>query len=293
MSIKSFIQLFVPPIFYKVKKRIFPKKECLYHPLPKNEFSEEKLIIIGNGPSLNKTMERYRSIIQKTPCLMVNYSATTPMYEDIKPRYYVMSDKDWLNEEDGPDFTSIKRCVSAIVNKTQWPMILVLPACFRNWWAIKEFNKNTNISVLIDESNWVLLPEDKLFAAFDQNRICPPSYTVLTYSLYLSLYWGYKETYLVGADTTFTQMVYVGQKDNLLYSVDTHFYDNKDVYPVEYEPERNGRRYQGNMESYTEMCYNVFYEYHLLARYAQWKGVKVYNASEFSMIDCFERKKLV
>ena len=172
-------------------------------------------------------------------------------------------------------------------------MTLILPASFRDWWAIEEFEKNNNITIYFDESGWVRLPENELFAAFDQNRICPPSYTVLTYSLYLSLYWGYKETYLVGADTTFTQMVYVGQKDNLLYSVDTHFYDNKDVYPVEYEPERHGRRYQGNMESYTEMCYNVFYEYHLLSRYAKRKGLKVYNASEYSMIDCFERKKLV
>ena len=142
------------------------------------------------------------------------------------------------------------------------------------------------------EARWVKYPEDVLFPAFAENRINPPTYTVLTYGVYLSLYWDYEETYLVGADTTFPTMIYVGQDDNLVYSVDTHFYKNNEVCPLPTDPEKKGRLYHANMEQYMEMCHSVFYEYNLLARYAKWKGLKVYNASEYSMIDCYERKKL-
>jgi hypothetical protein len=96
---------------------------------------------------------------------------------------------------------------------------------------------------------------------------------------------------LVGADTSFPTSVYVGQKDNIVYTVDPHFYEN-DIHLQMSEPERKGRPYGMTMEQYMDMCHMVFYEYNLLGRYAQWKGVKVYNASEYSLIDCFERKKL-
>lgn len=292
MNLHEFIQLFVPPIYYKVKRKLFPPKAPVVHPLPQLEEMGERLIIIGNGPSLNKTMELYEQQILESDAIMVNYSASTSLFERIQPRYYVMTDILWVTEK-GEKRASMDRCIEAIVKKTQWPMTIILPKAFVGWSAISKFQENDNITVIYDESRWIKMPDEQLFSAFDKNILCPPSYTVLTYCLYLALYWGYKETYLIGADTTFMQMAYVGQKDNVVYTVDHHFYNNDEVTPVTRDIEHNGRPYGMNMEQYAEMCYNVFYEYHLLARYAKWKGVKVYNASEFSMIDCFERKKLV
>lgn len=103
---------------------------------------------------------------------------------------------------------------------------------------------------------------------------------------------GYKETYLIGADTSFIQDIYVGQKDNVLYTVDTHFYKNKDVYDCDFEPEKHGRKFGMDMEKFLDSVYKMFQSYKELRQYADWKMVKVYNASEYSLIDCFERKKL-
>ena len=292
MTLKQYIQLFVPPVYYKVRKRLFQNKQPQINPLPKVELSGKPMVIIGNGPSLNKTVELYKQQLLRADCVMVNFSACTPLYETIKPCFYIMTDPRWVTAT-GEKLESMEKCINTIVEKTIWPMTMVLPNSFRTWWAIDKLLSNKNITIWFDESEWIKLPEDELFKAFDKNRVCPPSYTVLTYCLYLSLYWGYKETYLVGADTTFTQMVYVGQKDNVVYTVDTHFYNNDEVNPLTKDVEHNGRPFGMNMEEYTEMCYTIFYEYNLLARYAKWKGVKVYNASEYSMIDCFDRKKLI
>ena len=292
MKIKESIQLFVPPIYYKVKRRLFPNKELPHHPLLKVPHDKQRMVVIGNGPSLNKTLELYEQQLHESDCMMVNFSARTSVFELIRPKYYLMTDASWAaNPEHLRD--AIRQCVDALCTKTRWPMYIVMPATFRRWWALEEFAKNKNLTPLFDESVWRDCPDEKLFPAFAENRISPPSCTVLTYGLYLSLYWDYPETYLVGADTTFTQMAYVGQEDNQVYTVDTHFYNNNEVCPLPIEPEKKGRKYSvKNMEEYLEMCLSIFHEYNLLARYAKWKGLKVYNASEYSMIDSFERKKL-
>lgn len=287
---KSYIQLFVPPIYYKVKKHLFQKKEPLHHPLPKIAHSKQRMVIIGTGPSLNKTLELYEQQLLENDCLMVNYSANTPLFERLRPAYYVMMDPGWIMEG-LPEEESIHKCIDAIANKTQWPMTIVLPATFKTWWAIDEFKKNPNISVLFDESDWRLLPDEQLFKEFDENRVCPPTYTVLTYGIYLALYWNYAETYLVGADTSFLKDMYVGQKDNVLYTIDTHYYVNSDVCPEPTDPEFKGRPFGRTMEQKLYELYMIFFEYSMLNRYAKWKGLKLYNASEYSMIDSIERKK--
>lgn len=291
MKIKEFIQLFVPPIYYKVKKRLFPKKQPVYLPLPKIEHEKNRMVVIGTGPSLNKTLEQYMPQLLQSDCVMVNFSANTPLFEQLKPAYYVMMDPGWIKRE--KDLKEpIHACVNAIVTRTMWPMKLILPYHLHSWWAVDEFKKNENITVFFDGGEWHPLQGKRLYEALDENRVSPPTNTVLTYCIYMSLYWGYEETYLVGADTSFLKDIYVGQKDNVLYTIDTHYYDNNGVCPEPTDPDFKGHPYGLKMEKFLEMCQGMFCEYNLMAQYAKWKGLKVYNASEYSMIDCFERKKL-
>lgn len=290
-NLKSYIQLFVPPIYYKVKKRLFPPKEQPHYPLSKVDHSKQRMVIIGTGPSLNKTVELYEQQLLEADCMMVNFSALTPLFERLRPAYYIMMDPRWI--KDGIDEESaVRNCVNTIAAKTQWPMTIVLPATFKTWWAIDEFKKNPQITVLYDGGSWRELPDEKLFPAFEKNRVSPPTYTVLSFGVYLSLYWNYAETYLVGADTSFMKDMYVGQKDNVLYTIDSHYYDNQEVCYEELDPEKHGHRFGRNMEKELYELYMMYYEYNMLNRYAKWKGLMLYNASEFSMIDCLERKKL-
>lgn len=291
MKIKEFIRLFVPPVYYEVKKRLFPKPEPEHHPLPKVEHEKNRMVVIGTGPSLTKTIELYEKQLHEADCVMVNFSANTPLFEQLKPAYYVMMDPGWKEKEEELK-ESIHACVDAIVTKTNWPMKVVLPSHLRSWWAVEEFKKNSNITVLFDGGVWCPLQGEKLFKALDENRVSTPTYTVLTYCIYMSLYWGYEETYLVGADTSFLKDMYVGQKDNVLYTIDSHYYNNAEVSPEPTDPEFKGRPFGVTMEKELFEIYMMFYEYRIMRSYAEWKELKLYNASEFSMIDCLERKKL-
>ena len=86
--------------------------------------------------------------------------------------------------------------------------------------------------------------------------------------------------------------LHVDQETNIVYSIDTHFYSN-DQLPVDDYDKKNHRRTFGTKlheEYFTAGI--ALRDYWAMREYADWKGVKVYNASEYSWIDAFERKKL-
>lgn len=291
MNFREIIQLFIPPVYHKAKKYLFPKPEREWNPIPKFSREGDKVIIVGNGPSLNKTMEIFDDIVRKAPCMMVNFAANTELYDTIKPSFYLLVDPAYYLV---PNHLHESLCAlfDAIVTKTVWPMKIIMPKCARGCFAERRFKENPNLEVLFYEDGWQSPKGLSKFEAWDKNLICPPVQTVLNTAVWLSIYLGYKETYLVGADTSFIQDIYVGQKDNVLYTIDSHFYKNEDVYNSGIEPEKNGRKFGMDMECFLESVYVMFKSYRELREYAEWKGVKIYNASEYSMIDCFERKKL-
>lgn len=291
MSLKDKIRLFVPPIYYKVKKRLFPKKQPNHHPLPKVEHEKNRMVVIGTGPSLNKTMKLYGERLKDYDCLMVNFSARTSVFELIKPKYYIMADPGFITEDSIRE--SINGLVSDLCCKTTWSMFVILPDSLKSWDGCAKLAEVENINLLFYNNHCANVPSGKLFEAWDKNSIAPPAQTVLNTAIWLSIYLGYVETYLVGADTSFIKDIYVGQKDNILYTIDTHFYDNQAVCPDEIEPERGGRKFGMNMEQILDAVHIMFQSYYQLQKYAEWKGVKIFNASEYSMIDCFERKKII
>lgn len=289
--ISDTLSLFIPPVFYRWKKALLPKRLVVDNPLPKRERKCNRLVLIGNGPSLIKTMDQYSDQLAKSECIMVNWSASSPLYEQIEPSIYVLSDANFAHRT--IDEKSVNNLIDNIAQKTTWPLTIVVPDTFGSWWAENILCANPNINIEYSRGGWCeMYDEESLFRSFETNAIVPPSYTVLTFSLYLAIYWGYPEIYIVGADTSFIKDAYVDQQTNQLFTVDTHFYNNNEVRPEGLISAKQGRPFNKTMLALAEQFHSVMYEYNLLNRYAQWKGLKVYNASEFSMIDCFERKKL-
>ena len=152
MKTKEFVHLFVPPIYYKVKKRLFPRPEPERHPLPRLEEKGDRLIIIGNGPSLNKSIELYGDVIKQSECLMVNHSASTDLFEYLRPSFYLLVDPAWIYPENSTHTEAIYRTINAIVSKTIWPMTIVMPRTAINGYANNQFKKNKNINVMFFES---------------------------------------------------------------------------------------------------------------------------------------------
>lgn len=291
MNVKDFVQLLVPPIYYKVKKRIFPPQQPVVNPLPKVEHKGDRMIIIGNGPSLNKSMELYGEEIKHSDSIMVNFAAQAELFSVIKPSIYLLVDPAWFNQQNHI-IESINACIKTIVKKTNWSMTIVMPHSAKGSIVIEPFKTNRNLQLQFFEDCHNMPPNMTQYEAWDKNMVCPPGQTVLNTAVWLSIYLGYKETYLIGADTSFLADLKVDQETNGLYTVDTHFYNNKSVYGDFYDEKKNRRPINSRLHEELFSIGTALRDYWDMREYADWKGVKVYNASEYSWIDAFERKKL-
>ena len=292
MKIVKLIQLFVPPIYYKVKSKLMPSKKPVVHPLPSLEDKGERFVIIGNGPSLNRSIELYGDKIKQMDCLMVNHSAATDMFDFIRPKYYLLVDPAWVDPDKSNHRDAIRKTIETIIMKTTWPMTIILPLKAKNGYATNSFSQNPNLHILFYEDGNKIPKNVSLMEALDQNLISPPGQTVLNTAVWLGIYWGYKETYLIGADTSFVADLHVDQETNIVYSIDTHFYSSKEVVLDDFDEKNHQRTFGTKLHEEYFSAGIALQDYWNMKEYADWKGVKVYNASEYSWIDAFERKKL-
>ena len=60
----------------------------------------QKLIILANGPSFGQSIEKYSSIIRKTPLLTVNLFSCSDYFEELKPQHYMLLAPQFFKKEE-------------------------------------------------------------------------------------------------------------------------------------------------------------------------------------------------
>ena len=295
MNVKRFVKLFVPPIVLEFKDFVRGvDRRLIKSPLPQIHKHSENVIIMGNGPSLNQSLNNYKPQILKNDRMAVNFFASTDLYEIIRPNIYVFADPAFFfipeNQKE-----AIESLLERIIKTTSWDMRMIIPLSAREAPIVKTLQQNTNIKIDYYLNSYQDCGKKSKFEAWDENLIGPPAQNVLNVALYLALFWGYKETYLIGADSSFLEDLRVDQETNELYTIDTHFYNNKEVHSDKkfYDQKKRGRsRKDWKLHELIYAHGRMFEYYSELKEYADYKGLKVYNASEYSWINVFERKKL-
>ena len=296
MTVKSFVKLFVPPIIFKIKSRLSLRKKNAGAPFVSTVGDVKKnagaLVVIGNGPSLKDTLEKNMDKLKSYDCMVVNHFCETDYYKELKPKYYLLADPaffgkidtyaEWLQEK-------IRKFIDVFVKSTNWDVDLIVPSCAANSEFINLCEGNKYVHVFyynyFDTRSY---NESERFALWDKNLLSVPSQTCLNTCLWLGIFLRYKEVYLVGADTSWMELLHVDQETNEVYAIDSHFYGaRKKVVYKDLDDKTPSKLYE-QLDSIS----NVFKLYWELKSYADYAGVKVYNASEYSLIDAFERKKL-
>lgn len=293
MVLSKIIRLFIPPVYYKIKKNIYDKRYVpTPSPLPQIKHGSEKLVIIGNGPSLIESVEKFKCEIVANDRICVNFFASSDLYEVLKPNIYVFADPAffWVPENQE---NSMRTLFDNMVNKTTWDLRVVIPYGAKDAPMLNQLRSNKNITIDFYNSSDQDVGKMTKYEAWDKNLVCPPSQNVLNVCIYLALFWEYPEIYLIGADSSFLEDIRVDQDTNELFSVDRHFYQQDKVYSDKKLFETRGRvRSDWKLHELIQAYGRMFEYYYELREYADYKGLKVYNASEYSWINCFERKKL-
>ena len=295
--IKDIIRLFTPPILIKLRDVFFGTNklqmpEKMLSTIERIQKSGDILVVIGNGPSLNDSIKEQKNDIVGNECIVVNQFCKSDYYTEIQPKYYLIADPAYFGDIDNAT-SRIKDIVlsfiETIVNKTTWDINLIVPSFAKGSEFLEAIKKNTFIHVFFYNATNVVAPTSmqEKYESWDKNLIAPPAQTCLNTCVWLGIFLRYKKIFLIGADTTWIEQLHVDQETNEVYTIDSHFYGEKRV-PLFADVE--GKIPQ-KLHDELNCISRALSQYWELKKYADYAGVKVYNASKYSLIDAFERKK--
>ncbi|MBC7411119.1 MAG: hypothetical protein H7331_01525 [Bacteroidia bacterium] len=251
--------------------------------------TNDTCIVLGNGPSLKTTLEKHSTILLKTDLLCVNNFATANEYELLKPSYYLMLDPNYWY--DNPT-DLVKQTYDSLQTKTVWKLQLILPFEAKNAKALNSLiSNNKNIEVRF--INYVVFKGFNVLGNFlyTKNIAMPQSQNVLVACLFAGINIGFKKLYLTGADHTWHENLHVNENNDLCLK-DIHFYENKEQVKYRMFYKDSTQTLTFKMHEILATLSKSFYGYINVNNYAKYRNVSIYNASEISFIDAFERKKL-
>lgn len=247
------------------------------------------LYILGNGPSLIKQIETYGDFLVTKDLICMNAMSTTQYYEYLRPQYYIYVDPDGfvpLDELCPESRLEVVNTFKEIVEKTKWPMVLFVPSVAeKNEEWVKYIQSNPCIKIEYLNSWHYIGYEALKYRLIKKQYICFPFMNVLIGAINAGIASGYKHIYLLGADHSWVSSVIVDD-ENLIRQCTAHFYDTNPG-PSKVDLSDGTRR---GYADYLKGCVSLFYEYRDIAKYTKKEGIEIFNATQGSFIDAFERR---
>jgi hypothetical protein len=244
----------------------------------------DELVILANGPSLNKTIDEGGDFLKGKTLLAVNFFVNSPRFDQLRPELYLIADPlFWLVPE------KCQQLFGGLAKKTTWPMTLFVPrrASKNKEWKIL-LASNKHIQVVIYNTTPIEGFQGFCNRVFSKGWGVPRPHNVLIPSIAMGLRLPFKKIYLTGADHSWLPEIRVTD-DNVVLMHQKHFYDQgtSKADTVKQENQQSARIYTILYHMYVS-----FKSYHVLESYAQWKGREVINITPGSYIDAFKRLKI-
>lgn len=242
--------------------------------------NNDKIIVMGNGPSLTNTINNDFYALSTNPTLAVNFAANAPEFKKLRPRYYLIADPHFYSSCDNPAVNRLTQNLSSV----NWEMTLFLPVKARHS-ALAHCNENIKIEYFnpigIEGFNWL-----ENFA-FSHGWGMPRPRNVLIPAIMIGARLGYKQIFIAGADHSWMRTISVND-NNEVVSIQPHFYKDD-----ESEQQRINIEYLKHpLHKIIHSFYIAFSAYHTIQRYATSCGIKIYNSTPESFIDAFPRAPL-
>ena len=247
----------------------------------------DRLVVLGNGPSLRKTIEECGSKLREMPTMAVNFMANAPEFAAIRPDYYVLADPHFFHGIENDNVALLWKNLANV----DWPMTLCVPARMRKT-ARRFLSQNgsgtTNVPD-IATFNFVGIEGFGWFErlAYRWRLGMPRPRNVLIPSIMTAINAGFKEILIAGADHSWLETIRVTD-DNHVVSVQPHFYTDSKKELVRSEKEYQGYHLHDILYSF----YTAFRSYHIIQAYAQSRDVKILNITPGSYIDAFPRSTI-
>lgn len=241
----------------------------------------KELVIMGNGPSLRKTIDDEFDWLVAHDLMAVNFAALSPEFFRLRPKYYILADGHFFNSLASD---SNVRKLWETMGQVSWDMTLLLPSKYKhlskpllmhtNGIRLRYFNMTP-----VDGFKWL----SHLF--YSAGLGMPRPRNVLIPAIMEGIRMGYRKIYLCGADHSWTKTLDVDE-ENFVVSVQPHFYKDS-----EEEHKRVRETYKDlRLHDVLGSMVVAFKSYWHIAGYAGKKKVEIINATPGSMIDAFMRR---
>lgn len=247
----------------------------------------DKTLVLGNGPSLKIDMDRVIKESSNSEVYVLNYFAVTEYFKQIKPEYYVLTDRMFWDKNTNEDIKKDNDQLFFCLDEVDWKMNLVCP---ESGFEIitQRLIKNRNIKVLKINSVNIEFKSKKInLFALNYNIVTPHFINGLVMVLWHAIYRNKSNIEIYGADFSLFKEYFIDQLTNDLYNSASHFYENSNAennvsrkYPNEQKKMIHTRMYQQ---------WSSFYQMYLLSKLAKMRKIKITNFSSNSFLDCFDR----
>ena len=249
----------------------------------------KKLLIIANGPSLKKDIERIKLIHNSCDIFALNNFANYEYFREIKPNFYFFFDQMfWSNSVNSKLIENRKTLFSKIRN-IDWDMQIICAEA--GFFKIRSYFKDNNrIKVIKLKNNSCNLKLENLHKYALTHNLCTPNFGrgVLIPALWYGIFINKKDIEIYGADFSQFKEFEVDQKTNETFTNHTHFYkviEGQKKRELKYKTQKKEKKVHERLLNISLM----FKQMYLLSEIAKIKGLKVVNFSSKSYLDCFPR----
>ncbi len=261
------------------------KQRIPYNP---SMIKSERLIVLANGPSMVKDYEvlKQEGNIEKCEFLMMNFSANSDLFLQLKPSVYCLADPMFFKAD--TRIEKVRGLFDALNTKVDWDMTLVLTVCVEDFKAFSQIN-NPHIKMERVLNVSYEGPEHFRFYMYRHGWCVPERGTVANLAVLYGIQKGYKRIELCGIDMTFFEGICVNEK-NELCTLEKHFYDKDDV--IFKKPFVYGVTGEVmSLSMYIDMVGKMVKSHNMLKSYGDSLGVSFLNRTECSMLDSYPRLK--
>ena len=249
----------------------------------------QELVLLANGPSLGRELPRLlaRGDHRTKDFLVVNFFAEDDRFEEIRPKYYVLSDPMFFRQSVNRE--RVEALYRRLNEKVTWEMNLYVQYYNPERFDYRRRLPNPHIRIVPFHTLLYHGFRSVEFWLFRHGLGSANFGTVIQNGEYIGLLLGYRHLSLYGVDHTLLEGLCV-DASNRLCRADRHYYDqgaaaaprpiyfNATLPPVPY-----------TMASYLAEVAELFRGHEVLRDYAATLGARIVNHTAGSMIDAYER----
>jgi hypothetical protein len=245
--------------------------------------------ILGNGPSLSADIIKNNPLLKTNSLFVVNFFANSDQYVQLKPKYYVLADPAfWEKNVNERLEENVELIFKTLKEKTNWEINIIVP--YLAAAKLKERFKES-VYLKVYYFNNMTLETDMNIDNFVYSKAfgSPLIQNVLVSAIFNALLIGFKEINLLGADHSWIEELAINEHNEVCI-LDKHFYDKPSSVTFTPWKKRNGEVYK--MHEILVDLSKMFSGYHKLKHFALYEHAEIYNCTENSYIDAFQRKIL-